>query len=229
MLAATQLAQSQQYTTTTLTTLLTSNQVSTVTVGTQTMTTTSNQLTPVYVGPNVTIQRTHGVCGEYFNQPFNATAGEVLTGNVSASKPVNVYLMTASAFQTWQHQVVAGGTCTPPSPVLSQTGVTTYPLGTPIPVTGDYQLVVNNLSESAVTVQLTANLASASTGLTTSVVYSTVTQPMVQTMMQTSVQTVQATSSGPDMTTVAAIIFAIIVIAAIAYVAKTRKSKSQKK
>jgi hypothetical protein len=229
LLAATQTVQSQQYATTTLTTLLTSNQVSTATVGTQVMTTTSGQLSPVYVGPNVTIPGTHGVCGEYFNQPFNATAGEVLTGTVTASNPVNVYLMTSPAFQAWQHQVVAGGTCTPSGSVASQTSITSYALGTPIPATGNYELVVNNLSESSVTVQITANLASASPSLVTVVAYSTVTQPMVQTLMQTSVQTLQTTSSGPDMTTVAAVIFAIIVIAAAAYVAKTRQSKSQKK
>jgi hypothetical protein len=229
LLAATQTVQSQQYATTTLTTLVTSNQVSTATVGTQVMTTTSGQLNPVYVGPNVTIAGTHGVCGEYFNQAFNATAGQVLTGTISANSTISIYLMTASAFQAWQHQVVAGGTCAPSGPIASQTGVTTYALGATIPATGNYELVVNNLSESGVKVQITANLASVSPSLVTAVAYSTVTQPVVQTVMQTSVQTLQTTSSAPDMTTVAAVIFAIIVIAAAAYVAKTRQSKSQKK
>jgi len=228
-LAASQAVRSQQYATTTFTTLVTSNQVSTATVGTGVITTTSGQLTAVYVGSNVTIAGTHGVCGEYFNQPFNATAGQVLTGTVSANSTVNIYLVTASAFQAWQHQVVAGGTCTPSGPVASETGVTSYVLGTPIPATGNYELVVNNLSESGVTVRITANLASASPSLVTVVAYSTVTQPMVQTVMQTSVQTLQTTSSAPDMTTVAAVIFAIIVIAAAAYVAKTRQNKRQKK
>ena len=229
LLAATQSVQSQQYATTTLTTLVTSNQLSTVTVGTQVVTTTSGQVTPVYAGP-VTILGTHGVCGEYFFHGFNATAGEVLTGSVTANTTVNVYVMTPTAFQAWQHQVVAGGTCTPSNPVSSQTGATSYTLNTAIPATGNYELIVHNLSESGITAQITANLTSAAPSLITVVAYSTATQPMVQTLMQTSTQTLQPTaSSGPDMTTIGAIIFAIIIIAAAAYIAKTRRNKTPKK
>ena len=233
LLAVTQSVQSQQYATTTLTTLVTSNQPSTVTVGTQVMTTTSGLVTPVYVGPNVTITGTHGVCGEYFVQPFNGTAGEVLTGSISASGPVNIYVMTSTVYQAWEHQVVAGGTCTPSSSVASQISTRSYSMNIMVPAAGTYDLVVHNLSESTVTAQVTANLVTAAPSLVTMVAYSTVTQPMVQTLMQTSTQTLQITaqtmSSGPDMTTIAAIIFAIIIIAAAAYIAKTRQSKNQKK
>jgi len=230
LLVATQTVQSQQYTTTTLTTLVTSNEISTLTVGTQVMTTTSGQAIPVYVGGPVTILGTHGVCGEYFEQAFNGTAGEVLTGSVSANSTVNVYVMTSTAFTAWQHQVVAGGTCTPPSPVSSQIGGTSYTLSTTIPAPGAYELVVHNLSESTVTVQITANLTTTAPSPVTIVIYSTVTQQMVQTLNQTSIQTLQPTaSSGPDTTTLAAVIGAIIIIAAAAYVAKTRRSSAEKK
>jgi len=226
LLGVAQSVQSQQYATTTLTTLVTSNQPSTVTVGTQVVTTTTGHVTPVYVGPNVTITGTHGVCGEYFVQPFNGIAGEVLTGSVSASGAVNIYLMTSTEYAAWEHQVVAGGTCTPSNSVGSQISTRSYPMNIMIPATGTYDLVVHNLSKSTVTTQITANLVAAAPSLLTMVAYSTVTQPMVQTLMQASTQTVQSTSSAPDMT---AVIFIIIIIAAAAYIAKTRQSKNQKK
>jgi hypothetical protein len=194
------------------------------------MTTTGGQAIPVYVGGPVTILGTHGVCGEYFEQAFNGVAGEVLAGSVSANSTVNVYVMTSTDFQAWQHQVVAGGTCTPPTPVSSQTSASSYTLSTTMPATGSYELVVHNLSESTVTIQIVANLIQSTPSPVTLTVYSTVTQQMVQTLMQTSVQTLQtASSSSPDTTTLAAVIGAIIIIAAAVYVAKTRRSKTEKK
>jgi hypothetical protein len=220
-LTAFQTVQSQQYATTTITGLTT-----------QTLT-TSGPMTPVYVGPPVTILGTHGVCGEYFEQAFNGTAGEILTGSVSAKTAVNVYVMTSTAFQAWQHQVVAGGTCTPSNPVAIQTNTTSYTLSTVIPASGTYDLVVNNLSESTVTVGITANLASAAPSLVTAtgVVFSTATQTLAQTISPTTPQTTQTGTSGggPDMTTLGAVIFAIIIIAAAAYLAKTGRKKTQSK
>lgn len=229
LLAATQTVQSQQYTTTTFTTFATSSQVNTVTVGTQVMTTTSGQATPVYVGPPIMILGTHGVCGEYFEQTFNATAGESLTGSVSSSRAVNVYVMTSTGFQMWQHQVVAGGTCIPSTSLASQANTTSYTLSTTIPVNGTYDLVVNNLSESTVTAQITANLTEAAPSLVTSVAYSTATQQMAQTLTQTSVLTLQTTtSSGPGTATLAGLIFVIVIIAVAAYLAKTKRGKTAK-
>jgi len=230
LLAATQTVQSQQYATTTVTTLVTSNQVSTVTVGTQ-LTTPTGQVTPVFSGPE-TIPGTHGVCGEYFVQAFNGTMGEVLMGSVSASSAVDVYVMTSTVFEAWQHQVVAGGDCTPSSLVASQKSTTSYALSATIPTTGTYDLVVNNLSESTVTAQTTANLATAAPIAVTVIAYSTITQPMVQTLMQTSIQTLQTTSTssgGSDITTIAAVIVVIIIIAAALYLAKTKRGKTEKK
>ena len=229
LLAATQTVRSQQYATTTLTSLVTSSQVSTVAVGTQVMTTTAGQITPIFSG-SVPIPGTHGVCGIYFPQAFNGTAGQILVGSVTASSSVNVYVMTASVFQAWSHQVVAGGNCVPPSVVASQKNTTSYNFSTPIPSTGVYDLVVNNLSESAVTAQVNANLASSAPSPVTVVAYSTVRQQMIQTLLQTSVQTQtqQTASSGPDMTTLAGVIIVIVVIAAAAYLAKTRRGKTAK-
>jgi len=230
LLAATQTVRSQQYATTTLTTLVTSNQVSTVSVGTQLVTSTATITTPVYAG-NVSILGTHGVCGEYFFHTFNGTAGEVLTGTVSAAtnNTINVYVMTPTGFDAWQHQVVAGGTCTPTGPVSSQAGSTGYTLSTTLPSTGTYELVVHNLSKAGITAEINTSLITTGQSVATVALNSTTTQPLIQTVMQTSVQTLQTSSTGIDPTTLAAIIFAIIVIAAAAYVAKTRRSKTTTK
>jgi len=232
-LAATQTVQSQQYATTTLATILTTNQVSTVAAGTQVVTTTTNQTTLVFSGPK-TIPGTHGVCGEYVFIPVNGTTGEVLSGSVMANSPVNVYLMTSTVYQAWEHQVVAGGTCTPSSVVGGQENITSYAFNMPIPASGIYDLVVHNLSESTVTAQVTANLTSAAPSMVTVVAYSTVTQQMIQTLMQTSVQTLaqtttQTSSGGPDMTTIGVVVIVIIIIVAAAYLATARRRKAGKK
>jgi len=119
-------------------------------------TTTSGASTPVYAGPPVTILGTHGVCGIYFVQAFNGTAGQVLTGSVNASGSVNVYVMTSTVYQSWQHQVVAGGDCVPSSAVSSQESVRSSTLSATLPASGTYDLIINNLSKNTVTVQLTA-------------------------------------------------------------------------
>jgi hypothetical protein len=227
-LSAAQIVHSQEFSTTTVTTLATGSQVSTVAVGTQVLTTNQGQVVPVFAGP-VTIPGTHGVCGEYFVQAFNGTANQVLSGSVSATSNVNVYLMTAPAFQAWQHQVVAGGTCTPASLVASQLGTMSYNYTVTIPANGFYDLVVNNLSTSTVVAQVNANLSASAPTLATVVAYSTVTQQMVQTVMQTSVATMQPTSSGPDPTTLAAIALVIVIIVVVALVATRKRGKAEKK
>ena len=228
LLSAAQIAQSQQYSTTTLTTLATGSQVNTVTVGTQTLTTNQGQSTRVFAG-SVTIPGTHGVCGVYFVQAFNGTANQVFSGSITATGNVDIYLMTTPAFQAWSHQIVAGGTCTPTSLVASQLDTTSYNFTVTIPSDGVYDLVVNNLSHSTVVAQVNANLSATAPALVTTVAYSTVTQQMVQTLMQTSVETMQPTSSGPDPTTLAAIAIVIVIIAVVAYLAMTKRGKAGKK
>jgi hypothetical protein len=113
---------------------------------------------PVYVGPPVVIPASHGDCGIYFYQAFNATAGEVLTSSVSANSSVDIYVMTTAGFDEWQHQVLGGGDCTPLNSVASQINTTNYSIDVKIPVTGTYYLVVNNLSYSTVTAKISANV-----------------------------------------------------------------------
>ncbi len=220
--------QSQQYSTATVTTLVTGSQVSTVAVGTQVLTTNQGQVVPVFVG-SVTIPGTHGVCGVYFVQAFNGTANQVLSGSVSAKSNVDVYLMTAPAFQAWSRQIVAGGNCTPASLVASQLDTMLYNYTVTIPANGVYDFVVNNLSTSIVVANVNANLSASAPALVTMAVYSTVTQQVVQTVMQTSVATMQPTSSGPDPTTLAAIALVIVIIAVVAFVALRKRGKSEKK
>lgn len=113
---------------------------------------------PVYAGPPVVIPASHGDCGIYFYQVFNATAGEVFTSSVSANSSVNIYVMTTTGFDEWQHQVLVGGDCTPSNLLASQINTTNYSLDVKIPATGTYYLVVNNLSYSTVTAKITANV-----------------------------------------------------------------------
>ncbi|HXZ90645.1 MAG TPA: hypothetical protein VEG61_06260 [Candidatus Dormibacteraeota bacterium] len=224
ILSAAQIVQSQQYSTTTVTTLATGIEVSTVTVGTQVLTTNKGQSMRVFAGP-VTIPGTHGVCGEYVVQAFNGTVNEVFSGSITSNSNVNIYLLTDPAFQAWKHQIVAGGTCTPTSQVASQEATTSYNFTVTIPADGTYDLVVNNLSHSTVVAQVNAKLSTTAPTLITLVAYSTVTQQMVQTLMQTSVQTMQPTSSGPDPTTLAAIALVIVIIIVATYLAMTKRRK----
>lgn len=118
----------------------------------------AQQVTPVYAGPPVTLPPTHGVCGIYTYQEFTGAAGQVLTGSVSASSAVNVYLMTGTEFNAWRQETFTGATCTPVTEVTGQLNTTSYSLDATIPVTGTYYLVVNNLSGLTVTAQIIANL-----------------------------------------------------------------------
>jgi hypothetical protein len=214
LLMASQTVQSQEYTTTT--TLATS----TVAVGTQTLTTTQPQTRPIFSAP-VTIPPTHGVCGIFFVQPFNATAGDVLTGTMTSDSKVDFYLMTDTAFQAWGRQVVAGGTCTPGSLVLSQQATTSYNFTTSIPSNGVYQLVLNNLSHSTVTAQLTVGLTVATPTIATATVYSTVTQENVLTIMQTSMQSTGGPTSGTMPLIVVALI--VVILAVVVYAARKKR------
>ena len=227
-LAAAQPVLSQQYLTTTNTTLVTSNETNTLPVQREVTTTTPGQTIPIFSG-TVTIPGTHGVCGVYFVQAFNGTTGQLLIGWVAAGSAVAVYLMTSSAFKSWSHQIVAGGNCTPTSLVASQKSTTSYNFTTALPSTDTYDLVVNNLSQSTVMAQISATLVTSPPTLVTTVAYSTASEQMIQTLMQTSVLTEQTTSGasgGTDTATVAAVVLLIIVIfAAVAYFAKRKRAK----
>jgi guanyl-specific ribonuclease Sa len=226
-LSAAQSVQSQQYTTATMTTLTTSTQPSTIVVDTETMTTNQTQSRSIFSAP-VTIPGTHGVCGIYFQQPFNATAGSTLSGTFTSNSKVDFYVMTQGVFHSWSHQVVAGGNCTPSSLILSQHDTTSYNFTTTIPSTGLYQIIVNNLSESTVTAQLTASLSTTTPSMATVTVYSTTMQEYVQTIMQNSTGTLQASSGSMNTTLPIAIGVIIIILAVVAYTIRTKRNSSKK-
>jgi hypothetical protein len=218
-----QLANGQQYVT--ITTSLTSVQTSTVAIGTQTVTTTTAQPRPIFSAP-ITIPPTHGVCGVYFIQAFNATSGDILSGTLTMDNKGDLYVMAYKSFQAWSHQLVAGGKCTPPNPLILQQNETSYNFSATIPSNGVYELVVNNLSHSTVSAQLNAVLTTPTAATAAITAYSTMTQQVIQTLMQTSTQTV---GGGPDLTTLAVGIIAVIVIVAVGYMALTKRRRTGKK
>jgi len=133
----------------------------------------------------VTVPGTQGVCGVYFVQAFNGDAGDVLTGSVTASSAVDVYVMPSAALTAWGQQILSGGNCIPSNLVSSQIGTTSYDLKLALPSSGTYEFVVNNLSSSSVTVQISMDLNPPSTPpqLVTTVVLSTMTiEQVVQTL-----------------------------------------------
>jgi len=225
LMVGSQLVNGQQYVT--ITTSLTSVQTSTVAIGTQTVTTTTAQPRPIFSAP-ITLPPTHGVCGIYFVQAFNATSGDILSGTLTVDNKADLYLMAAKSFQAWSHQVVAGGKCAPPNPLILQQNETSYNFSATIPSNGAYDLVVNNLSHSTVTAQLNAALTTPTAATAAITVYSTMTQQVIQMLTQTSTQTVQS-GSGPDLTTLAVGIIAVIVIVAIGYMALTKRRRTRKK
>jgi hypothetical protein len=227
-LTVVQTVRSQQYTTATMTTFITSTQPSTVAVGTETLTTAQGQSSSILSAP-VTIPGTHGVCGIYFQQPFNATSGDTLTGTLTASSKVDFYVMTQVIFQAWSHQIVAGGNCTPSSLILSQLGTTSYNFTTTIPATGLYQIVVNNLSETIVTAHLSASLSTTAPALVTTTMYSTTMQEYVQTIMQNSTGTIQSSSGSPDETIPIVIgVVIILILVAVGYVMMAKRRSPKK-
>ena len=111
----------------------------------------------LYVGPPVTLPRSHGVCGTYSYEAFNATAGQVFTSSISANDSLNVYVMNATQYEAWQHQSFSGS-CIAAESIGSQINVTSYVVTVNIPTTGTYYLILNNLSSSTTTAKVSANL-----------------------------------------------------------------------
>jgi len=138
----------------------------------------------------------------------------------------DLYVMAYKSFQAWSHQLVAGGKCTPPNPLILQQNETSYNFSATIPSNGVYELVVNNLSHSTVSAQLNAVLTTPTAATAAITAYSTMTQQVIQTLMQTSTQTV---GGGPDLTTLAVGIIAVIVIVAVGYMALTKRRRTGKK
>lgn len=196
---------------------------STVRMVTSLATSTQLRSEPIFPIPpqlgKITIPPTHGVCGVYFVQAFNATAGTIVSGSMTADNAVDLYLMTDAGFQTWSNQILGGGTCTPASLVLSKQSTTSYNFTITVPSNGQYELVLNNLSTATVTANLSIS-KSASPALVTITKYSTLTQSSTQTMIPTS--TGQA--AAPDQSNwVWAVLIIIAILAVIIYLATKRK------
>jgi len=225
LMLGSQLVNGQQYVT--ITNTVTTVQTSTVAIRTQTVTTTTAQPRPIF-SAQITIPPTHGVCGVYFVQAFNATSGDILSGTLTMDNKADLYLIADKSFQAWSHQlsVVVGRTCAPQNPLILLQGGKSYNFSATIPSNGVYELVVDNLSLSTVTAQLNAALTTPTTAAITA--YSTITQQVIQTLTQTSTQTAQL-GGGPDLTTLAVGIIAVIVIVAIAYVALMKRRRTGKK
>ena len=141
-----QTVQSQPYVTTTPTT-----------VSTQ-MTSALGQGTPIYSG-TVNLPGASGVCNGYFVETFDVAAGQTLTGSLTATGTVNAFVMTYAEVSTWEYQVGMGQSCMPSSSVASQLNITSGSLTTTIATSGEYYFVVDNISGSPVTAQITINLA----------------------------------------------------------------------
>lgn len=224
LLAVAQNVSGQAYFTQTTTTIVTNSLVQTVT---QASTVTSNvsQSQPIFSSP-LTLPPTHGVCGTYFVQPFNATSGTVLTGNVTADNKVDFYVMTDKAYQDWSHKIVAGGDCTPASLVLSQKGTTSYNFTLQITTDGLYQIVLNNLSTSTVNARLKAALLTSAPATVTVVTYTTSTQPSVETLTLITLQ--QAPSQSGDNTSLLFGALIIVIIIVIAIIARAKRARTAK-
>jgi hypothetical protein len=212
----------QGYVTQTITTMVT-NQATSVAMGTSIVTSIMPQSRVIFSAP-VQIPPTHGVCGIYFVHPFNATSDDSVSGTLTADNQVDFYILTDAAYQSWTHQVVAGGNCTPGNIVLFQKGTISYNFTSAIPATGLYQIVVNNLSHSTVNAQLTVNLIANAPATATMVTYSTMTEANVQTLTLITLETSQPQGTTSDMLTPLAVVALIIVaVAAIMYKVKKRK------
>jgi len=219
-----QTAQSQTYTT--FTTVVTSVAVNSVTVGSTVATSTQLQPTLIFSGA-VQLPPTHGVCGQYFVQPFTASMGSIVYGNMTSSAGVNFYLLTDAAFQAWSTQIVAGGVCTPSNPLVIQQNVTAYDFSATIASAGKYDIVLHNLSHVAVSASLIASSATVTSAPVTMVLYSTMSQTNLLTLIQSSVevQTIQGTSS-PDVVTGLLVALIIVIVGVIAYL-KLRKPRTK--
>lgn len=227
LLTAAKTAEGQSYTTVTtvVTENVTHNEVSTVTVATSTISSAGPQSRLIFSGA-VTIPATHGVCGQYFVQEFNASAGTLVSGTVTSDTAINFYLLTDASFHAWTHQIVAGGTCTPANPLLITQSVSSYNFSATITSDGKYDMVLNNLSHSAANAELNAISTSSISSLVTLLLYSTLTQSSVLPMTYTSIQ-VQAVQPPSDLssnspTLILGALLAVIIIAIILYRRKTK-------
>jgi archaellum component FlaF (FlaF/FlaG flagellin family) len=125
--------------------------------------TTSSSDTTSIISTTLTLPPTQGDCGVRLEGGFNATAGQILTGSVSASTMIDVYVMTTATYQAWVYQYRwEGGGCTPSSFVASWQGRTSYSISLTIPADAFYAYVIVNPSGTTITAQIILNLITGS-------------------------------------------------------------------
>jgi archaellum component FlaF (FlaF/FlaG flagellin family) len=128
-------------------------------VSNATSTSTTAQSVSQVVSSTFTLPAPQGGCGVSLKAGFNATAGQILTGTVSASTVVGVYVMTPAADQAWVYQFNwDGGSCTPSNFVASLQGSASYDVNVRIPADGNYEIIIINPSATTITVQIILNL-----------------------------------------------------------------------
>ena len=213
----------QAYVTQTTTTVVSNSQPVTVTEE-SVLVTNSSQAQSIFSSP-LTLPPTHGVCGTYFVQPFNATLGSEFWVNVTATSKVDFYVMTDSVYQDWTHKIVAGGNCTPATVLLIQKGTTAYNATVSITNSGLYQIVLNNLSGSSVNAHLTASLSMPAQATVTRTIYSTSTEPNVQTLTLITLQQ-QVPSQGNDYSSMIFGVVIVVIIIAITVIVKAKRGKT---
>ena len=200
----------------------------TVRVVTSLATSTRLRSAPIFPIPPqlgaITIPPTHGVCGVYFIQAFNATAGDIISGDMTADNPVDLYIMAGASFRAWNVRILVGGICTPTNVLLTKQNVTSWGFRVPVLTNGGYVLVLNNLSTLTVNANLSLNKAASAPVTVTVTGYSTMpllTQSGIQTMIQAS--TVQAATPTQSNWVWAAAIIIIAILAVVSYLVTKRK------
>jgi len=224
LLSMAQMVGGQSYATQTVTTVIT-NTLTSTTMGTSVVSSIAPQSRVIFSAP-FTLPATHGEytsCGIYLMQPFNATAGAIVSGTLNTDNKVDLYILTDAAFQAWSTQIVTGGVCTPASFVLKQQGTVSYNFTSTIPANGLYHIVVNNLSHSIVNAKLTANIEVTEPIMVTSVAYSTMTQLNVQTLSLITLATATPQPALDNTTTLIVGGLVIVVVVAISLVLRAKR------
>ena len=217
-------ARGQGFVTQTLTTILSNTQVNTATQG-SVVTGNTSLARSIFAYP-FTLPATHGVCGTYFEQPFNATSGTELLGSFTADGKVDLYVLTDSAYKDWTHKIVAGGNCTPTS-LLLQKGTTSYNFTLQVPADGLYQIVVNNLSHSTVNGHLTVSILASAPVTSTIEAYSTYTQSNVQTLTLITLEQTAPQGSDNSILIIGALVVVVIIVVAVLLRAKRAKVQKE--
>jgi hypothetical protein len=166
---------------------------------------------------------------------FSATAGQVLSVNLTSDNPINFYLMTSKDYDSWNSL----GRCAVNVPTLiDQREVTSVSLSLLLPDSGKYQFLFLNFShENAAKIDFkaqTVGVATQAHSMATSTMvlqnYLTATSTLVQTttLISSSIRTEQVGFSlgSSGMLTISAVVaVVVIIVAALTYMMIARRRK----